>query len=41
MKGNEIADIGLEATDLLTARIERVNQTDLVAGFSAVCVAGS
>ncbi len=32
MKGDEIADVGFETADLFTARIEWMDQADLVAG---------
>ena len=31
MKRDEVADVGLEAADLLAARVERMDQADLIA----------
>jgi hypothetical protein len=38
MKGNEVADVGLEAADLFAARIEWMNEANLVAGPGAACI---
>src|SRR5579859_3627467 len=39
MERDEVADIGLEAADFLTPRIERMDQADLISGLSIACVA--
>ncbi len=36
MEGNEVSNVGLKTSDLLAARIERMNQADLISGFDAV-----
>src|SRR3982074_2954286 len=36
MEGNEVSDVSLKASDLLAARIKRMNQADLISGFDAV-----
>src|SRR6201991_1335110 len=41
MEGDEVADVGFETADLFTARIERVNQADLVTRLDARGVARS
>jgi hypothetical protein len=33
MKRDEVADVGFEAADLLAARVERMDQSDLIARF--------
>ncbi len=41
MEGDEVADIGLEPADLLAARIEGMEQADLIAWPNAACIAGA
>src|ERR1700733_33546 len=38
MEGNEVPNIGLESSDLLATRVERMNQANLVSGFDAIRV---
>jgi hypothetical protein len=38
MEGNEVSNIGLESSNLLTTGVERMNQANLVSRFDAIDV---